>query len=190
MDLNNYPFLEYVASKQRPIVLSTGLSDLDEVDLAIKTVESTGNKKIIILHCVSIYPPDDNQINLRNMETLKKIYDYPIGFSDHTIGISIPLAAVALGAKIIEKHFTLDRNMFGWDHKVSANPVELKSICIESKRVVNALGTFRISSQENDERKNAFRRSIVLTKDKKAGDTIKLEDLDYKRPGEGIAQEK
>lgn len=186
MDVNNYPFLEYVASKRKPIVLSTGLSDLDEIDIAVRTIENMGNEEIIILHCVSIYPPDDKQINLRNIETLSKIYNYPIGFSDHTLGIAIPLAAVTLGAKIIEKHFTLDKNMFGWDHKVSANPEEMKTICNESKRIMNALGSYRIQSQEDIERKNAFRRSIVLTKDKKANDIIKSDDIDFKRPGEGI----
>jgi sialic acid synthase SpsE len=186
MDLNNYPFLEYLATKNRPIVLSTGLSELYEIDKAIKTIENAGNNKIIILHCVSIYPPKDSEVNLNNIKTLQKIYPYPIGFSDHTLGTSIPLGAVALGACIIEKHFTLDKNLEGWDHKVSATPDELKDIVENSKRINDALGSYRISSVEDYERKREFRRSIVLTRDMKKGEVIQKEDLDYKRPGIGL----
>lgn len=186
MDLNNYPFLEYLAKKNKPIVLSTGLSELYEIDKAIKTIENAGNNKIIILHCVSIYPPKDSEVNLNNIKTLQKIYPYPIGFSDHTLGTSIPLGAVALGACIIEKHFTLDKNLEGWDHKVSATPDELKDIVENSKRINDALGSYRISSVEDDERKREFRRSIVLTRDMKKGEVIQKEDLDYKRPGIGL----
>jgi sialic acid synthase SpsE len=186
MDLNNYPFLEYLAKKNKPIVLSTGLSELYEIDKAIKTIENAGNNKIIILHCVSIYPPKDSEVNLNNIKTLQKIYPYPIGFSDHTLGTSIPLGAVALGACIIEKHFTLDKNLEGWDHKVSATPDELKDIVENSKRINDALGSYRISSVEDYERKREFRRSIVLTRDMKKGEVIQKEDLDYKRPGIGL----
>ncbi len=187
MDLNNYPFLQYVAAKQKPIVLATGLSELDEIDTAIRTIEREGNREIIILHCVSIYPPDDNQVNLKNIETLSRVYGYPVGFSDHTLGTTIPLAAIARGAVMIEKHFTLDKTLFGWDHKVSANEEELQFICSESKRIVDALGSPRIFSREDSERKSAFRRSIVLTNSKKAGEIISADELDYKRPGDGIS---
>lgn len=187
MDLNNYPFLEYIAKQNLPIVISTGLSSLEEIDKAIQTIENTGNKQICILHCISIYPPKDSQVNLRNIQTLQQLYPYPIGFSDHTIGTSIPLASVALGACLIEKHFTLDKNMPGWDHKVSADFDELTEICSQSKRINEALGSTRITSQENQEKKNAFRRSIVTTRDIKKGEVFSLNDLDFKRPGEGLA---
>lgn len=189
MDLNNYPFLEYVAGKKKPIVISTGLSELSEIDKAVRTIERKGNYEIIILHCISIYPPEDKQVNLKNMETLAKIYGYPVGFSDHTLGYSIPLAAIALGAKIIEKHFTLDKNLFGWDHKVSATPDEMNIICNEGKRIVTALGINRIYSHENDERKQAFRRSIVTTRKMNAGEIISEDDIDFKRPGTGLTPE-
>ena len=189
MDINNYPFLDYIARKNLPIVISTGLSELSEIDKAIRTIEKRGNKMIVILHCVSIYPPKDEQINLENMETLKRIYPYPVGFSDHTLGFSIPLAAVAKQACIIEKHFTLDKNMEGWDHKISATPEELKIICSESKRITKALGTARILCEEDVDRLNAFRRSIVTTRVIKAGEIIQSADLDYKRPGSGIPPE-
>jgi sialic acid synthase len=190
MDLNNYPFLEYLAKKNRPMVLATGLSELYEIDKAVKTIENTGNKNIVILHCVSTYPPKDSDVNLNNITTLMKSYpDYPIGFSDHTLGTAIPLASVALGACLIEKHFTLDKNMEGWDHKVSANKDEMRIIVEGSKRINEAMGSFRITATETDERKQEFRRSIVLARDMKKGEVIKYTDIDYKRPGTGIKPE-
>lgn len=190
MDLNNYPFLDYLARKNKPLVISTGLSELYEIDKAVKTIENTGNKNIIILHCVAIYPPKDEEVNLNNIESLQKLYpNYPIGFSDHTLGTSIPLASVAKGACLIEKHFTLDKDMFGWDHKVSATPDELKIICESSSRIAKAMGSFRITSVESSERKSEFRRSIVTAKEIKKGEILKEEDIDYKRPGIGLSPE-
>lgn len=186
MDLNNYPFIEYIAKKGKPVVISTGLSELHEIDMAIRTIENAGNDQISILHCVSIYPPDDEQVNLNNMDTLRNLYPYPVGFSDHTLGVSIPLAAVAKGACIIEKHLTLDKGMFGWDHKISATPDELAIICREAKRINKALGTYRIMCEEDVERKSAFRRSLVAARDIMKGALVSIEDIDYKRPGTGI----
>lgn len=188
MDLNNYPFLTYLAKKGKPIVISTGLSELYEIDKAIKTIEEAGNKQIVILHCVSTYPPVDSDVHLNNIRTLMATYpDYPIGFSDHTLGTAIPLASVALGVCIIEKHFTLDKNMEGWDHKVSATKDEMQVIVTGAKRINEALGSFRITATESDEKKREFRRSIVLTKTMKKGEVITTEDIDYKRPGTGLA---
>lgn len=189
MDVNNYPFLEYIAKKGRPVVLSTGLSTLSEIDKAITTIEAQGNTQIIVLHCISLYPPEDKQVNLKNIKTYQRAYPYPVGFSDHTLGTSIPLAAVALGACVVEKHFTLDKSMFGWDHKVSADESELKVICTESKRIHAALGTTRVMSPETQERKDAFRRSIVAARDIEANEIIKEKDLDFKRPGTGLPPE-
>jgi sialic acid synthase SpsE len=190
MDLNNYPFLEYIARKGKPMVLSTGLSELYEIDKAIRTIENAGNKQIVILHCISIYPPKDRQVNLNNIDTLRTLYpDYPIGFSDHTLGTTIPVASVVKGVCLIEKHFTLDKNMEGWDHKVSANAEEMKVICTETKRVSEALGSTRIQVQEQPDRIESFRRSIVTTRAIKAGEVIRPEDVDFKRPATGIAPE-
>ncbi|MDB4027201.1 N-acetylneuraminate synthase family protein [Candidatus Thioglobus sp.] len=184
MDLNNYPFLEYLAKKGKPMVISTGLSELYEIDKAIKTIEDAGNIQIAILHCVATYPPEDCDVNLNNIKTLMSAYpEYPIGFSDHTIGTSISLASVALGACLIEKHFTLDKEMEGWDHKVSATKDEMQAIVEGSERIVKAMGSFRISATETDEKKKEFRRGIVITRDMMKGDTLKVEDIDYKRPG-------
>lgn len=190
MDLNNYPFLEYLARKNKPMVLSTGLSELYEIDKAINAIESVGNTDIIILHCVSTYPPSDNDVNLNNIKTLMSSYpDYPVGFSDHTLGVAIPLAAVALGACVIEKHFTLDKDMEGWDHKVSATKDELATIVENSVRISYALGSYRITATESDEKKREFRRSVVITRAISAGDTIQEDDLDFKRPGGGLNPE-
>lgn len=188
MDLNNYPFLTYLAKKGKPIVISTGLSELYEIDKAIKTIEQAGNNEIVVLHCVSTYPPVDTDVHLNNIRTLMETYpSYPIGFSDHTLGTAIPLASVALGACIIEKHFTLDKNMEGWDHKVSATKGEMQDIVVGAKRINEALGSFRITATENDEKKREFRRSIVLTRALKQGEVILETDIDYKRPGAGFA---
>ncbi|MDQ7060726.1 MAG: N-acetylneuraminate synthase family protein [Sulfurimonas sp.] len=187
MDLNNYPFLEYLAKKNKPIIISTGLSELYEIDKAVKTIENAGNTQIVILHCVATYPPEDKDVNLNNIKTLMTTYpEYPIGFSDHTLGTAIPLASVVLGVCLIEKHFTLDKNMEGWDHKVSATKSEMKEIVENAGRISEALGSFRISATESDEKKKEFRRSIVITREMKKGDVINIKDIDYKRPGGGF----
>lgn len=186
MDLNNYPFLDYIARKRKPVILSTGLSTLGEIDEAVRTIASAGNDKIIILHCVSIYPPKDEEVNLNNIDMLRDLYGYPTGYSDHTIGIAAPILSIAKGACIIEKHFTLDKNMEGWDHKVSADPNELEIIVRECKKSAKMLGNYGKVVNESKERLNAFRRSIVVTRDIKEGEIIKREDLTSKRPGTGI----
>jgi sialic acid synthase SpsE len=187
MDLNNYPFLEFIAKKGLPVVLSTGLSELYEIDKAVRTIENAGNRQIVILHCIAMYPPRDEDVNLNNIESLQKLYPYPVGFSDHTLGFSLPLAAVVKGVCIIEKHFTLDKNLLGWDHKISVTSDELSIICKESKRIQKAMGSFEFRCEESEERKAAFRRSIVTTRGISAGEVIQESDIDFKRPGTGIA---
>ena len=187
MDINNYQLLEYIAKKQKPIILSTGMSTLGEIDNAIKIIEKEGNNQIVILHCIAIYPPKIKDINLNNITMLQKAFDYPIGFSDHSKGISIPLASIALGSCLIEKHFTLDKDMPGWDHAISANPKELMEIVKESKNVHKSLGSFnRIVSADEEEKKAKFRRSLVVVRALKKGETINSKDLNAKRPGTGI----
>jgi N-acetylneuraminate synthase len=188
MDVNNLQLLSHVASKKRPIILSTGMSTLAEIERAVKTIENEGNNEIVILHCISIYPPEYKDIHLNNITMLQKAFPYLIGFSDHTIGVSIPLAAVTLGACLIEKHFTLDKNMPGWDHAVSADPEELQVIVRESKNISEALGSYsRIVSKAEEDKKLKFRRSLVSAKNIKKGYIIKEDDLKSKRPGTGIA---
>lgn len=188
MDINNIRLLKYIAQKGKPVVLSTGMSTLSEIETAVRTIENEGNREMIILHCVSIYPPETKDIHLNNITSLQKIFPkYPIGFSDHTIGVSIPIASVALGAAVIEKHFTTDKNLPGWDHEVSADPEEMKFIVEQSQIVNGALGRFeRIVSVSEQNKRTKFRRSIVLTRAIKEGETITENDITFKRPGTHI----
>ncbi len=186
MDLNNYPLLEYVAKKGLPIVLATGLGELHEIDKAVKTIENAGNSNIILLHCISMYPPEDKDVNLNNIDTLMRIYPYPIGFSDHTLGFSIALAASAKGACVIEKHFTTDKTLPGCDQSISIDPDELDIISRETKRINDSLGEYRIIAPEGPEKRSAFRRSLVAARDIKGGAMIDQSDITQKRPGHGI----
>jgi len=188
MDINNLPFLEYIASKNKPVVLSTGMADLAEIETAVKTIENTGNNEIVILHCISIYPPKYEDINLKNILMLKEAFSYPVGFSDHSLGTSIPLASVALGSCLIEKHFTLDKDLPGWDHAISADPAELKELVQESKNIFTALGSKRrIVSHDEFEKRKKFRRSLLAAKNLSKGTILNAEFLLSKRPGTGIA---
>ncbi len=188
MDLNQLNLLRYVAQQGKPVLLSTGMGTLGEIEQAILTVESEGNTQIILLHCISIYPPQIEDIHLRNITMLQETFGYPVGFSDHTIGTSIPLASVALGACVIEKHFTTDKNLPGWDHEISADPDELTKICRESKNINHSLGNLRrIVTQAENKKKKKFRRSAVAIGDLKAGDIIQADDIAYKRPGTAIS---
>lgn len=187
MDLNNLSFLKYVAEKGKTIILSTGMGSLAEIETALNTIYTTGNKEVILLYCIAIYPSDEKILNLRNIEMLNKTFNISVGFSDHTIGISIPLAAITLGAKVIEKHFTLDKTMPGWDHAVSANPEEMKIIVEEGKRIVTALGEYRrVVSEQEKKQRESFRRSVVTKRKIKKGEILQKLDIDFKRPGTGI----
>lgn len=190
MDINNYPLLKYVAKFNKPILLSTGMANLDEIEKAVKIIEEQGNSKIIILHCVSIYPTPYKDLNLKNITMLQNTFKYPVGFSDHSLGYVASLASIALGACVIEKHFTIDKDLPGWDHEVSANPVEMKEIVDGSKIIYNSFGNLkRTVSKAEEDKKKVFRRSIVLNKNLKANDIIKEEDISFKRPGTGFSPE-
>jgi N,N'-diacetyllegionaminate synthase len=191
MDVNHIPLLQYIASKHRPVILSTGMATISEIDRAVSTLKTRGAGPIALLHCISIYPPAYETINLRNMKMLTKTFDVPVGFSDHSFGTAIPLAAIALGACIIEKHFTLDKNLEGWDHAISADPSELEIIVREGKNVFSSLGsTTRTVSVAEIDKRNKFCRSIVMKHSMKSGEKITRGDLDFKRPGTGIAPDK
>ena len=188
MDIVHLPLLRYVARQQRPIVISTGMATLAEIEQAVAAIRSEGNSQIVLLHCVSIYPPDYGVIHLRNMMTLEQAFELPAGFSDHTLGTAIPLAAIALGAHVIEKHFTLDKEMEGWDHAISANPAELRTIVEEGRHIFKALGNSqRLVSDVELEKRKKFRRSLVARRALQKGSVIKEEDLVAKRPGTGIS---
>ena len=186
MDLNNIPFLKYIAQKGKPVVISTGLCGLSDVSDAVECLKTNGCSEVILLHCVSIYPPEDEMVNLNNVDMLRNTFGCKVGYSDHTIGTVAPILSMAKGVCIIEKHFTLDKNMVGWDHKVSANPEELEIICNAAKCGYKMLGAYQKVVNENEERRNAFKRSIVAAKDIKCGQIIEEADIDFKRPGTGI----
>jgi N,N'-diacetyllegionaminate synthase len=187
MDLVNPSLMRYVARKQKPMIISTGMATMAEIEQAVETVRAEGNEQLMLLHCIAIYPPEYETIHLRNMETLREAFDVPVGFSDHSLGTSIPLAAIALGASVIEKHFTLDQDMEGWDHAISANPEQLRTIVEEGRNVFSALGSGRrvVSPAELEKRKK-FRRSLVTRRKLDRGHTLSEADLDAKRPGTGI----
>jgi N-acetylneuraminate synthase len=188
MDIVNLPLLAYAARKQRPMVVSTGMATLAEIEHAVQVIRAEGNEEIVLLHCISIYPPEYDSIRLRNMETLRRAFDVPVGFSDHSLGTAIPLAAVALGAAVIEKHFTLDKALPGWDHAISSDPPELRTIVDEGRHVFMALGgTTRIVSRAEMQKRKAFRRSLVARRDLASGHALAEGDLDAKRPGTGIS---
>lgn len=187
MDINNVGLLNYIADRGKPIILSTGMATLSEIDRAVELLTKRGCKEISLLHCISIYPPAYEDINLNNITMMQQTFGLPIGFSDHTIGFSIPLASVALGGCIIEKHFTTDKGLPGWDHEISADPYEMEIICRESANIAKSMGSFvKIVSKAEQEKKLKFRRSIVVTKDLPAGHVLTASDLTSKRPGTGI----
>jgi N-acetylneuraminate synthase len=188
MDVVHLPLLKYVARKKRPVVISTGMATLGEVEQAVDAVRGEGNDQIVLLHCISIYPPEYETIHLRNIEMLQRAFECPVGFSDHTLGTAIPLAAIAIGACMIEKHFTLDQDMEGWDHAISANPEQMRTIVREGQNIFAAMGSSRrtVSDAEMEKRKK-FRRSLVARHALSKGHVLSESDFDAKRPGTGVA---
>lgn len=187
MDINHLPLLSYLGGKGRPVMISTGMASLAEIARAVDTVRAAGQSQIVLLHCISIYPPEPSTINLRNMDGLKEAFELPVGFSDHSMGAAVPLAAIALGACVIEKHFTLDRTMPGWDHWISAEPAEFAEIAQQGRVVFDALGrTERIVSDAELQKRTKFRRRIVLRNPVASGSLLTADDIDFKRPGTGI----
>jgi sialic acid synthase SpsE len=189
MDLNNLPLLEFIGSASKPIVLSTGMGTIDEVKRAVEVLNNAGTYDICILHCVAVYPPKIEMLQLNNILGLRKSFsNYPIGYSDHSIGIEMACAAVALGASLIEKHFTLDKTKLGMDNQMATEPDEMKNLIKSCKNIYSALGSQdrKLSKIEYDQRVK-MRRSIVSSRVIKMGDFITRKDLDLKRPGTGIS---
>lgn len=187
-DLTNSPLLEYVAGKGKPVILSTGMSELSELIEAVSVLNTAGCENPVLLHCVSNYPADPAEINLRAMNTMRSAFDVPVGFSDHTAGIHITLAAVALGACVIEKHFTLDRTLPGPDHRASLEPAELRELVRSIRSIESALGNGRkVPAASEIETAKAARRSLVAARDIPAGATLEREMVIMRRPGTGMA---
>lgn len=188
MELNNLRYLRYIASKNVPIVLSTGMGTIDEVKRAVRTIEETGNRAICLLHCISIYPPKMEEVHLNNILGLREEFpNYPIGFSDHSKGIELACGATALGAALIEKHLTLDHTQIGMDNQMATEPDEMAMMVKCCHNVNKALGSKnRVLSSAEMEQRRKMRRSVVLTRDLHAGHVLIYEDLSAKRPGTGI----
>jgi N,N'-diacetyllegionaminate synthase len=187
MDVNHLPLLEYVARTGKPVILSTGMATLGEIETALGVLRRGGSGPVILLHCISMYPCPASEMNLRNIPTLQAAFAVPVGLSDHSLGNAIPLAAVALGACLIEKHFTVDKQLEGWDHAISADPGELAALVQGSREVFEALGRAeRIVGDKELEKRKAFRRRMVARRPMKRGDRLRPEDVDFKRPGSGI----
>jgi N-acetylneuraminate synthase len=192
MDLVNYPFLEYIARLGVPIVLSTGMGTMEEVRKAVAAIEKAGAPNLCLLHCISIYPAEVSTIHLNNILGLRREFpDYPVGFSDHSIGSEIAIASVAMGAAMVEKHLTLDHTVIGMDNQMATEPAEMAQLVRSCLNTHAALGNFErtVSQAEMDQRKK-MRRSVVAAKDLPAGTVLTIGDLDAKRPGTGLPPEK
>lgn len=189
MELDNLDFLSYIGRKKVPLVLSTGMGTMEEIRRAVKTLEAAGVEQMALLHCVSIYPTKVDTINLRNIVGLRKEFpNYPIGFSDHTEGDAASVAAVALGAALIEKHLTLDHTKVGMDNGMATEPEPFSALVAKCRMVQEGLGeeTRTVFAEEMAQRKK-MRRSVVVTRDLPAGHILERCDLYAKRPGTGIA---
>ena len=190
-EVTNYPFLKRVAAYNEKTILSTGMCDMVDVRAAVEALYKNGLSKenLILLHCNTEYPTPFEDVNLKAMDALRKEFGVEVGYSDHTKGIEVPIAAVALGATVIEKHFTLDRNMEGPDHKASLEPDELKAMVSAIRNIEKAVGGDGTKHISESERKNIAiaRKSIIAACDIKAGDIFTENNLTVKRPGNGIS---
>jgi N,N'-diacetyllegionaminate synthase len=186
-EITNLSFLSYIARKQKPLIVSTGMAYLGEVETAVRYIEQAGNDQIALLHCVSNYPANPADINLRAMYTLATAFNLPIGYSDHTLGIEVALAAVALGACVIEKHLTLDRKQPGPDHHASLEPAELGALVHGIRIVEAALGNGRKEPAASEANTAAVaRKSLIAARDIPAGAMLTEELIALKRPGTGL----
>lgn len=189
-EITNYPYLKFVAEQKEPVILSTGMSTLAEIEDAISVLTKYGTTKeqITVLHCNTEYPTPMQDVNLRAMHSLSEKLGVPTGYSDHTQGIEVPIAAVALGATVIEKHFTLDRQMDGPDHKASLEPEELKRMVTCVRHIEQALGhSEKVVSLSELNNKNVSRKSIVAARDILKGEVLSEDNLTVKRPSNGIS---
>ena len=188
MDLNNMSLLEKVGTQEKPVILSTGIGTLPEIEAAVKTLQVSGAKEVALLHCVANYPAKPDELNLRNIPMLKQAFGLPVGFSDHSLGVVNSVAAVALGACIVEKHITLDRKTPGPDHYFALEPADLKELVKNIREVESALGSSERRLTDSEEQKRAtYRRSLVINRDLKKGRVLQEGDISVIRPGSGIS---
>ena len=186
-EITNHPFLKHVALKRKPVILSTGMSSLGEVEEAVDIFNLNGTPRLTLLHCITEYPAPYGEINLNAIGTLREAFKLDVGYSDHTPGIEIPLAAVALGATVIEKHFTLDNTMEGPDHRASLNPDDFRRMVLSIRNVEQAMGDgIKRPAPCEVKNKAIARKSVVAAITIKNGEIISLDKLSIKRPGYGV----
>lgn len=186
-DMDYYSLLDYISNTGKPVILATGMSYMDEVKGAVSRIKQGNTQEIAVLHCISNYPPKDDDINLNVIKTMKEELDMPIGFSDHSMGITVPIAAVAIGANIIEKHFTISRELEGMDHFYALEPQELKRMVEEIRKVEKAMGNgAKVPVKAEYAERHYARRGIIAACNLKADDVIEEKHLDYVRPVNGI----
>ncbi len=189
-EVTNLPYLEHVSKKAESVIVSTGMCDLDEIGVALEVLQTGGIKieNITVLHCNTEYPTPMEDVNLRAMYAIKDRYKVRVGYSDHSLGIEVPIAAVAMGARVIEKHFTLDRNLPGPDHKASLEPAELKAMVNSIRNVEVALGDgVKAVSKSEEKNREIARKSLVASCRIAKGDIFNKNNLTVKRPGTGIS---
>ncbi len=186
-EVTHLPLLDYAARRKKPIILSTGMADLADIESALETIYKTGNRQVILLHCAINYPPRFEDVNLRAMQTMRLAFDLPVGFSDHTTGVAVDIAAVALGACAIEKHFTTSRKLPGPDHPFAIEPDELAAMVQGIRETEKALGSsLKRRTQAEEEMYRLGRRSLVAACAITKGTAIRREMIEVKRPGFGI----
>jgi N,N'-diacetyllegionaminate synthase len=187
-EITNLPFLRHVARKKRPVLLSTGMANLQEVETAVNAVRQEGNGSVCLFHCTSNYPAAPADANLRAMATMRHAFSCPTGYSDHTLGIEISLAAVAMGAEMIEKHVTLDKTLPGPDHVASLDPIEMKALLVSIRGVEAALGDGRKEPTVSERNTAAVaRKSLHVAVNVRAGAVLERASIDILRPGTGIS---
>jgi len=186
LEITDIPLIEYVASKGKPIIMSTGIATLSDIEEAVNVCKRMGNEQIALLKCVSAYPTPLEDVNLRTIPNLADTFKTVVGLSDHTLGISVPIASVALGACIIEKHLTLDRSLGGPDAAFSLEPEEFKAMVKSVREAEKALGEVSYDLTEKMKKSREFSRSLFVAKDMKAGETFTKENVRSIRPGYGL----
>jgi pseudaminic acid synthase len=186
LEITDIPLIEYIASKGKPIIISTGIATLDDINEAVNACRKTGNNKIALLKCTSAYPAPYEEANLLMIPDLTKRFNVIAGLSDHTLGLAVPIAAVALGAKIIEKHFILDKKIGGPDAEFSMEPKEFKMMVEEIRKVEKAIGEVNYELTEKMKKSREFSRSLFVVKDVEEGETVTEENVKSIRPGYGL----
>ena len=186
-EITDIPLIEYIATKKKPVLISTGVATISDIDLALKTLRNKGAEDIVLLKCTSEYPAPLEKANLRTIPNMAETFRVIPGLSDHTLGYSVPLTAAALGAKVIEKHFTLDKKMKGPDHKASLEPKELAAMVAAIRNIEKALGNgIKRPSPSEIKNRAIARKSIVASRDIKKGEIFSKENITAKRPGTGL----